>query len=150
MKHLNLAVLIRHSALGAAILLTPSVAIFAQGTPNAFPQSNSAAAPAANWTTEQLITSTVHQAWLLSGRSEENFFAMVKALAEVSAKNRGITLPDTAEAGARAGNWIKMKAKQDPDQLLYVVVDQAVQYSARPHPSHAAKTGAAKVAPPAQ
>ena len=92
-----------------------------------------------SWTTEQLVTSTVHQAWLLSGKSEDQFFQMVEALAELSAKNRDITLPDTAAAGAKAGNWIKMKAKQDPDQLLYVIVDQAVQYSVRPHPATAAK-----------
>ncbi len=91
------------------------------------------------WSTEQLVTSTVHQAWLLSGKSEEQFFQMVEALAELSAKNRGITLPDNAAAGAKAGNWIKMKAKQDPDQLLYVIVDQAVQYSVRPHPAAAKK-----------
>ena len=132
------AATLQRCALGAAIVLASSLSLSAQGTPNAFPQNDAAATTAPNWTTEQLITSTVHQAWLLSGKNEANFFEMVKALAEVSAKNRDITLPDTAAAGARAGNWIKMKAKQDPDQLLYVIVDQAVQYSAKPHPTKAA------------
>ena len=115
-------------------------AAFAQqsaATPSAF--SGNQSGPH-NWTTEQLVTSTVHQAWLLSGKSEDQFFQMVEALAELSAKNRDITLPDNAAAGAKAGNWIKMKAKQDPDQLLYVIVDQAVQYSVRPHPAAATKT----------
>ena len=141
MKALNFATVLHRSALAAVLFLVPAVSL-AQSAPNAFPQSAPASATAPTYTDEQLITSTVHQAWLLSGKSETNFFEMVKTLAEISAKNRGITLPDTAEAGARAGNWIKMKAKQDPDQLLYVVVDQAVQYSARPHP--AAKPAAKK------
>lgn len=129
----------------ATILAAFSVASYTLSVANA---QQSSPAPSAfsgnqsgahNWTTEQLVTSTVHQAWLLSGKSEDQFFQMVEALAELSAKNRGITLPDNAAAGAKAGNWIKMKAKQDPDQLLYVIVDQAVQYSVRPHPA-AAKT----------
>src|ERR1035441_7617206 len=27
-----------------------------------------------NWTTDQIITATVHQAWVLSGKDEANFF----------------------------------------------------------------------------
>ena len=79
-----------------------------------------------NFSTEQLLTSTVHQAWLLSGKDEANFFEMVEQLANLSAKNRGITLPDDAAAGKRMGNYIKMQAKTDTDQLLYAVVDKAV------------------------
>jgi hypothetical protein len=129
----------------ATLLAAVTVASFATTFAHA---QQSAPAPSAfsgnhsgphSWTTEQLVTSTVHQAWLLSGKSEDQFFQMVEALSELSAKNRDITLPDNAAAGARAGNWIKMKAKQDPDQLLYVIVDQAVQYSVRPHPATAAK-----------
>ena len=134
MKPSNFTIVLQCSALAAAMILAPSIGL-AQSAPNAFPQGSPSGATAPTYTNEQLITSTVRQAWLLSGKSEANFFEMVKDLAEISAKNRGITLPDTAEAGAKAGNWIKMKAKQDPDQLLYVIVDQAVQYSARPHPA---------------
>jgi hypothetical protein len=139
MKHDRIKIVLQRSALAALLILVPALTVSAQSPDTAA----NATAPAPTWTTEQLITSTVHQAWLLSGKSEPAFFDMVKALAEISAKNRGITLPDNAEAGARAGNWIKMKAKQDPDQLLYVIVDQAVQYSARPHPAtHPAKAAA--------
>ncbi len=80
---------------------------------------------------EQAVTSSVREAWVLGGRTEDGFFQIVKALAELSAQKRGITLPDNQEAGKRAGDWIKKEAKQDPDQLLYVIVDHAVQYSAR-------------------
>ena len=37
----------------------------------------------------------------------------------------------TESAGAKASNWIKAQARKDPDQLLYVVVDEAVRYSTR-------------------
>jgi hypothetical protein len=84
-----------------------------------------------SWTTEQAITSSVREAWALGGKTEEGFFEIVKALAAISAQKRGITLPDNQEAGKKAGEWIKKQAKKDPDQLLYVIVDHAVQYSAR-------------------
>ncbi len=128
-------------ALAAAFTLASCIPFSAAAQQAAAPPSAFSGNQAGphTWTTEQLVTSTVHQAWLLSGKSEDQFFQMVEELAELSAKNRNITLPDNAAAGAKAGNWIKMKAKQDPDQLLYVIVDQAVQYSVRPHPAPAAK-----------
>ncbi len=82
------------------------------------------------WTTEQVITSTVHQAWVLSGRNEDQFFDMVKELAAMSAQKRGLTLPETQEAGEKAGMMIKKEARKDPDQLLYAVVDKAVMKTA--------------------
>lgn len=75
---------------------------------------------------DELITSTVHQAWLLSGKNEATFFEMVQQLAQLSAKNRDITLPDSVDAGRRMGAYIKTSAKADTDQLLYAVVDKAV------------------------
>ncbi len=93
--------------------------------------SSTATAPAPTWTIDQAVTCSVHDAWELGGKTEPGFFAIVKALAELSAQKRGITLPDTADAGKKAGNWVKKQAKKDPDQLLYVIVDRAVQYSAR-------------------
>jgi hypothetical protein len=84
-----------------------------------------------SWTMEQAVTSSVREAWALGGKTDEGFFQIVQALAELSAQKRGVTPPDTEAAGAKAGNWIRQQAKKDPDQLLYVVVDHAVQYSAR-------------------
>jgi hypothetical protein len=91
-------------------------------------QSISAPADGAahSWTPEQLLTSTVHEAWVMSGRNEDQFFEMVKELSAVSAQKRGLTLPDDQVAGVKAGNWIKKEARRDPDQLLYAVVDKAV------------------------
>jgi hypothetical protein len=79
-----------------------------------------------SWTAEQLLTSTVHEAWMMSGRNEDRFFEMVKELAAMSAQKRGLTLPETDAAGKKAGDMIKREARKDPDQLLYAVVDRAV------------------------
>jgi hypothetical protein len=87
-----------------------------------------AASDAAAMPIDQLVTKTVHEAWIASGRNEDKWFAMVQQLAALSAQNRGITLPDTQEAGSRFGEWIKKESRKDPDQLLYAVVDHAVQY----------------------
>ncbi|MGH9620203.1 MAG: hypothetical protein ACRD45_10925 [Bryobacteraceae bacterium] len=101
-----------------------------QQSPAAQSQSGTNAAPAHSWTMEEAATSTVRQAWVLGGRNEAGFFQIVKALAELSAHNRGIALPNNKAAGKRAGNWIKKEAKKDPDQLLYCIVDRAVLYTA--------------------
>ena len=83
-----------------------------------------------SWTADQLVMSTVHEAWVMSGRNEDKFFDMVKELAAMSAQKRGLTLPETAEAGERAGAMIKREARKDPDQLLYAVVDSAIMKTA--------------------
>ena len=79
------------------------------------------------WPPDQLITSSIHDAWVLSGRNEEKFFQMVSELAEISAQKRGLTLPNTDAAGRKFGELVKTLSKGNHDQLLYVVVDQAVQ-----------------------
>lgn len=90
-----------------------------------------------NWSSDQLLTSTVHQAWLLSGKNEATFFEMVTQLAEISAKNRNLKLPESAAAGQRVGSMIKIAAKQDTDQLLFAVVDAAVRKVGTPLPAGA-------------
>ncbi len=89
------------------------------------------------WSTDQLLTSTVHQAWLLSGKNEATFFEMVTQLADISAKNRNLQLPESAAAGRRVGQMIKIAAKADTDQLLYAVVDAAVRKVGTPLPAAA-------------
>jgi hypothetical protein len=64
---------------------------------------------------------------MMSGRNEAKFFDMVTELAQLSAQKRGLTLPDSEAAGKRFGELVKEMAKTDHDQLLYVVVDKAVQ-----------------------
>ncbi len=66
-------------------------------------------------------------AWELGGRTEQGFFAIVKALAQLSAQKRGMTLPDNEQVGHEFGVYIKTHAKADHDQLLYAIVDHAVR-----------------------
>lgn len=99
---------------------------FAQSTAGT-QTATSTTATTANWTTDQLMTSSVHDAWVMSGRNEQKFFEMVTQLAQISAQKRGLTLPDNEATGKRFGELVKSMAKTDHDQLLYVVVDKAVQ-----------------------
>jgi hypothetical protein len=80
-----------------------------------------------NWTTEQILTCTVSDCWQLASKNESTFFDIVQQLAGISAQTRGLTLPDNAEAGKRAGEYIKAKAKADHGQLLYAIVDASVR-----------------------
>ncbi|MDP9039295.1 MAG: hypothetical protein M3O02_08485 [Acidobacteriota bacterium] len=80
-----------------------------------------------NWTTDQILTATVHQAWILAGKDEANFFQIVQELAAISASNRNLSLPDSPDAGRKAGAYIRTQAKDDHDQLLYDIVDKAVR-----------------------
>ena len=111
-------------AMGAALCL-PVMAMAQAPSPDG---QASAAGDASPLPLDQLLTKTVHQAWVASGRNEDKFLTMVQQLAELSAQNRGITLPNTPEAGAKFGDWIKKESRKDPDQLLYAVVDHAVRY----------------------
>jgi hypothetical protein len=125
------------SLLLVASMLVSSTAISAQNGTLIAPDSARGPGATPTWTTEQLITSTVHDAWLLSGKDEATFFEIVKTLAEISAKNRGVALPDTKAAGQRMGAYIKRTAKADTDQLLYAVVDKAVMMTAHKGPTPA-------------
>jgi hypothetical protein len=120
--------------LSTATLLGGSVATLAQApTPNPTPnpaQGNDASSARINAIPlDQLVTATCRQAWHMGGSNQDGFFDIVERLTQLSAHNRGVTLPDDKNAGSRAGNWIRTQAIKDPDQLLYAVVDHAVLYS---------------------
>ena len=114
--------------------LLASAPAFSQQSSSPIAPASAAAQTAATptWTNDQLLTSTVHQAWLLSGRNEATFFEMVTQLAEISARNRNLSLPENADAGRQVGEMIKAAAKQDTDQLLFAVVDAAVRKVGKP------------------
>ena len=127
-------------ALSATLISLPTTSALAQNGGQNGAQNGAQIAPrsatgqpgAQNWTQDELITATVHQAWLLSGRNEATFFEMVAQLAQISAKNRDLQLPEDAAAGRRVGEQIKLAAKSDTDQLLYAVVDSAVRRVGKP------------------
>ena len=120
----------RMAAVTAVALTLATGPAFSQGTQSGQIAPASAANSTGNgatYTNDQLVILTVHQAWLMSGKNEANFFSMVTQLAELSAKNRDLQLPETEAAGQKVGQLIKTMAKKDTDQLLYAVVDAAVR-----------------------
>ncbi len=123
------------AALVGGLMVAP-VAVQAQAKPA--PSVTATNSANAVQVSPELLTSTVHEAWVESGRNEDKFFDMVKQCAELSAQKRGVTLPDTEAAGRKMGLLIKTTARRDPDQLLYAVVDAAVKKTAAP-PVQAAK-----------
>jgi hypothetical protein len=110
-----------------------AAAVLALGVPHAKAQdaqiapASAGAVSDSTYTAEQILPLTVHQAWLMSDKDETKFFAIVTQMATMSAKNRNLQLPETAEAGRKVGEMIKTMAKKDTDQLLYAVVDAAVR-----------------------
>jgi hypothetical protein len=119
-------------ALAAFSMLGSSAVLQAQAVDNhAFlAQGNDAEAAKINAIPlDQLVMATCRQAWHLGDKNQDGFFDIVERLTELSAHNRGVTLPDDKSAGSRAGEWIRTQAIKDPDQLLYAVVDHAVVYS---------------------
>lgn len=127
----------------AGVVLAGSLALLPMSASAAQqPSGGAATSEGATLPLEQLLPMTVHEAWVASGRNEDKFFAMVAELAQVSAQKRGVTLPDTAGAGQRAGAKFKEIARRDPDQLLYVVVDTMVRHVATKQ--SAAAAGATK------
>ncbi len=113
-------------------LLAAAPCFAQQNAPIAPPSASSQTAATPTWTNDQLLTATVHQAWLLSGKNEATFFEMVTQLAEISARNRSLSLPEDADTGRQVGEMIKTAAKQDTDQLLFAVVDAAVRKVGKP------------------
>jgi hypothetical protein len=112
----------RHAAiLLIAAMLPMTIPVSGQQAPS------SSTAPAPTWTIDQAVTCSVHDAWELGGKTEPGFFAIVKALAELSAEKRGLVLPDKETVGREFGDYIKTQAKADHDQLLYAIVDRAVR-----------------------
>jgi len=115
----------RYAAVLLVASLVPCVAIGQQAS------SSSEAAP--NFTIDQAVTCSVHDAWVLGGKTEAGFFTIVKAEAELSAQKRGLVLPDNETVGRQFGEYIKTQAKADHDQLLYAIVDRAVRkYGTKP------------------
>ena len=56
-------------------------------------------APASLPPLDQLVTATCRQAWHMGGKTQDGFFAIVEQLTALSAKNRGVALPDNQAAG---------------------------------------------------
>jgi hypothetical protein len=124
----------RHALVLWITALLPCVA-----NPAIAQQAAESAPPAPTWTIDQAVTCSVHDAWVLGGKTESGFFAIVKAMAELSAQKRDLVLPDRETTGREFGEYIKTQARADRDQLLYAIVDRAVRkYGTKP-PADAGK-----------
>jgi hypothetical protein len=121
------------NVLWIAVLL-PALALPACQAQTAASQSTpETSSPAPTWTIDQAVTCSVHDAWVLGGKTEPGFFAIVKALAELSEQKRDLVLPDKETVGREFGEYIKAQARADHDQLLYAVVDRGVRkYGTKP------------------
>ena len=114
--------------LAATLVAAPMMMSAQAGRPAPSVTANSSAG--AMTVSPEMLTKTVHEAWVDSGRNEDKFFETVQGMAAMSAQKRGVTLPNTEAAGQKMGNLIKTSARRDPDQLLYAVVDNAVRQTA--------------------
>lgn len=79
------------------------------------------------WAPTQVLPLTCAQAWVTSGKSYTGLLGIVETMAAVSLANRELTFPDTKEAGLDAGNGIAADCKNDPDGLLFSIVDKHVR-----------------------
>jgi hypothetical protein len=124
---------------GYAVVLWIAALLPCVANPAIAQQAAESAQPAPNWTIDQAVTCSVHDAWVLGGKTEPGFFAIVKAMAELSAQKRDLVLPDRETTGREFGEYIKTQARADHNQLLYAIIDRAVRkYGTKP-PAEAAK-----------
>ncbi|MDM9379122.1 acyl-CoA synthetase [Chlorogloeopsis sp. ULAP01] len=120
-----------------ALIAVPSAGIFSTSLQT---QANSSQQLVQNRTTQQnqqkwnnneLTTITVKEAWQKSGKNYDSFVRMVQQLVALSVEKRGYQLRPSKEAGKEIGQMIRKQAENDPDQLLYAIVDSSVREYAK-------------------
>lgn len=79
------------------------------------------------WTAPEVATSTVMQAWQLSGQNRAEFRKMLEQAIALSLENRGLALEDTKDNGMHLGNVLRVDLEAHPQDLLYTVVDRSVR-----------------------
>lgn len=79
-----------------------------------------------DWGLADIATSTVNQAWMISGQSRPEFMKMVNQIIALDLENRGWTLPDTKEMGEEFGELLRADLEAHPNDLLYTVVDRSL------------------------
>ena len=84
------------------LAMTLPVSSFAQQTPE-----TTAPPPI-----DQAVTCSVHDAWVLGGKTENGFFQIVEELADLAAQKRGLTLPDNEATGQQFG-WQRQVGAED-------------------------------------
>jgi hypothetical protein len=106
--------------MAAGVLLAGTLAI-------AGPAQRPAAPVKPAWAAQDVLMLTCAQAWEKAGKGYQGMLAIVTTLARVSLINRGLTFPNTREAGLEAGRGISEDCKADPNSLLFAIVDKHVR-----------------------
>jgi hypothetical protein len=78
------------------------------------------------------ITATVAEAWKACGSDMKGMRDMVNMMAALVLQNRGLTIPDTKDAGQQFGQVLRTDMEAHPNDLLYSVVERSVRQVARP------------------
>ena len=116
----------------AGVLLLAGFSLVCVAVVPAQTQTPKAPAPAPKtapktWKAVDALPLTCAQAWVQSGRTYPGLLAVVETLARVSLANRDLTFPNTREAGLDAGKGIAEDCKDDPQALLFAIVDKHVR-----------------------
>ena len=78
-------------------------------------------------TVAEVLPLSCAQVWAIYGEREGLVVEIVKAMAGTSVETRGLTFPQTEEAGAALGTRILEGCEADRDELLYAIVDRGVR-----------------------
>jgi len=78
------------------------------------------------------ITATVAEAWKACGSDMKGMRDMVNQMTALVLQNRGLTIPDTKEAGQQFGQVLRTDMEAHPNDLLYSVVERSVRQVACP------------------
>lgn len=87
------------------------------------------------WKAADVLPLSCVQAWVVSGKSEKEFVAILEVLGSVSLENRRLVFPDSREAGDEAGRGIAADCAADPDALLFALVDRQARRLGKPAPA---------------
>ncbi|MEN6641752.1 MAG: hypothetical protein ABFE08_04805 [Armatimonadia bacterium] len=79
------------------------------------------------WTPAEMATSTVTQAWQISGQNKTEFRKMLETAVALSLENRGLALEDSKDNGIYLGNVLRTDLEAHPNDLLYTVADRSVR-----------------------
>ena len=80
---------------------------------------------------DEIVHLTCIEAWQASNQNVDAFVVMINVLAKHSLAARGLTFPDTLEAGERMGRMIDAGCRAAPENVLYNEVDKAVRAIAK-------------------
>lgn len=79
-----------------------------------------------------MITATVAEVWKACGSDVKGVRDTVDQMSALVLQNRGLTIPNTKEAGQQFGQILRTDMEAHPNDLLYSVVERSVRQVACP------------------